>query len=389
METLTVGVVGHIDHGKTTLLQKLTGVWASRHSQELKRGITIKLGYSDVVLKKNGKEYSIKEGEPVKHISFVDAPGHEMLMATMLSGAAMIDAAVLVVAANEGIKPQTREHVMALQAKRIKQVVVVQNKIDLVSKEQAMKNYHDIINFLKGKYENINVIPVSAQQEVNIDKVFEALAEFKIDKSRASGQSVFLVARSFDVNKPGTKPDQLHGAVLGGTLVSGVVKIGDSIEIKPGIPVKEANQVSYKPLVANILNLFNGSQKVKELMPGGSTSIETDLDMSLAKSDALAGCVAGLKGSLPEPANVLKLKYTLFPEVFGLSGDIKVEQLKASELLLLSINTSMTVGMIKKLGKGDMEVNLKLPAVFFKGDNVALSRNMGNHWRLIGYGEII
>ena len=117
---INVGVVGHIDHGKTTLLKRLTGKFTDTHSEELKRGITIKLGYADMTIYKD-KEYNIeKKGKPVKYVSFIDAPGHEMLMATMLSGAAIIDAAILVIAANEGIKPQTKEHFMALQAKKIK-----------------------------------------------------------------------------------------------------------------------------------------------------------------------------------------------------------------------------------------------------------------------------
>src|SRR3989344_7441417 len=107
--TVNIGIVGHIDHGKTTLLERLSGKWASLHSEELKRGITIKLGYADIVLSKDDEGYNREgKGKAVRHVSFVDAPGHEMLMATMLSGAAIIDAAVLVVAANEGIKPQTR-----------------------------------------------------------------------------------------------------------------------------------------------------------------------------------------------------------------------------------------------------------------------------------------
>src|SRR3989338_721173 len=155
LPTLNVGIVGHIDHGKTTLLSKLTGVWASRHSEELKRGITIKLGYADIILYKDKESYNSKEGTPIRHISFVDAQGHEMLMATMLSGAAIIDAAILVVAANEGIKPQTREHLIALQAKKVKNLIVVQNKIDLVNIEQARENYNKIKELLKGKYDNV------------------------------------------------------------------------------------------------------------------------------------------------------------------------------------------------------------------------------------------
>ena len=123
LEMLNVGIVGHIDHGKTTLLSKITGKFADTHSEELKRGITIKLGYADTIIEKNG----IK-----RYISFIDCPGHEMLMATMLSGAALIDAAILVIAANEGIKPQTKEHLVALQAKRVNKIIIVQNQNDIL-----------------------------------------------------------------------------------------------------------------------------------------------------------------------------------------------------------------------------------------------------------------
>ncbi|MEK6910466.1 MAG: translation initiation factor IF-2 subunit gamma [Nanoarchaeota archaeon] len=389
LETINIGIVGHIDHGKTTLLQKLSGKWASQHSQELKRGITIKLGYADITLYKDKNGYNTKSGEPVRHVSFVDAPGHEMLMATMLSGAAIIDAAILVVAANEGIKPQTREHLMALQAKQIKNLIVVQNKIDLVDKNQALKSYKEIKELLKGKYDNAEIIPVSAQQEVNIDKIYEAIAQIKIEDRKENDKPVFVVARSFDINKPGTKPENLHGTVLGGTLKKGKLKVGDEIEMKPGIAIKEANQIKYKTLNAKVLKLFRGSAEVQELTSGGSMSLETSLDMSIGKNDALAGNVLSVKDYLPEPALHLKVKYNLFPEVFGVSTNMKVEPLKASEALLLSINTSMTIGVIKRIQKNEIELTLKMPVVLFKGDNVAISRNLAGHWRLIGWGEVV
>ena len=173
---INVGVVGHIDHGKTTLLSRLTGKFTDTHSEELKRGITIKLGYAEITIYKDGEKYNTKKGTPQRYISFIDAPGHEMLMATMLSGAAIIDGAILVIAANEGIKPQTKEHFMALQAKKIKNIIIVQNKIDLVSKEQSLNNYKKIKEFVKGSLaENSPIIPVSAQQEVNIDKILEEI----------------------------------------------------------------------------------------------------------------------------------------------------------------------------------------------------------------------
>ena len=389
LPTLNVGIVGHIDHGKTTLLSKLTGVWASRHSEELKRGITIKLGYADIILYKNNESYNSKEGTPIRHISFVDAPGHEMLMATMLSGAAIIDAAILVVAANEGIKPQTREHLIALQAKKVPNLIIVQNKIDLVEKEQALKNYQEIKSLLKGRYDNAPIIPVSAQQEINLSYIYCAIAEIPIPTRVTSGVPRFVIARSFDVNRPGTKPKDLKGTVLGGTLKQGTLRIGDIIEIKPGIVVKEANQHFYKTVKTKVIRLFNGSSSVSQLTPGGSMSIETSLDMSLGKSDALAGCIASNAGVLPEITTVVKIKYALFPELFGISGAQKVEPLKMSEMLLLSINTGMTIGVIKKLSPKEIELSLKVPIVPSLGENVGIARNINNHWRLIGHGEML
>ncbi|MEM4259276.1 MAG: translation initiation factor IF-2 subunit gamma [Candidatus Pacearchaeota archaeon] len=390
LETINIGMVGHIDHGKTTLLYKLSGKWASQHSEELKRGITIKLGYADIIIYKDKSGYNKdRRGEPIRHVSFVDAPGHEMLMATMLSGAAMIDAAILVIAANEGIRPQTIEHLAALEAKKVKYLIVVQNKIDLVDAEQAKKNYLEIKELLKGRYDNAPIIPVSAQQEINLDKIYEAIVDIKLPERNENDIPIFIIARSFDINRPGTKPENLHGAIIGGTLKQGRLKVGDEIEIKPGRAVKEANKIHYYTLKTKIVKLFKGSKEVKELSPGGSMSIETELDMALGKSDALTGNLASLAGKLPDMANNLNVKYSLFPEVFGVGGHMKVEQIKPSEMLMLSINTSMTVGIVKHIKKDIVELSLKIPIIPFKGDNVGIARNINNHWRLIGYGEIV
>jgi translation initiation factor 2 subunit 3 len=390
LPTINIGMVGHIDHGKTTLLYKLSGKWASQHSEELKRGISIKLGYADIVLYKDKSGFNRdKKGEAFRHVSFVDAPGHEMLMATMLSGAAMIDGAILVVAANEGIKPQTIEHLAALQAKKVKNLIVVQNKIDLVDIEQAKKNHKEIKELLKGRYNDAPIIPVSALQDVNLDKIYEAIANIPIPARKEDATPIFIVARSFDINKPGAKPRDLHGTVLGGTLNQGKLKVGEEIEIKPGRVSKEANQFHYNTLKTKIVKLFNGSKEVSELTPGGSMSIETELDMALGKNDSLAGNVASLSGKLPQLATTVNVKYNLFPEVFGVGGHVKTEGIKPSEMLMLSVGTSMTVGMVKHIRGNNIELLLKIPLVPFKGENVGLARNLNGHWRLIGYGEIL
>ncbi|MEF8847893.1 MAG: GTP-binding protein, partial [Candidatus Thermoplasmatota archaeon] len=136
---INIGMIGHVDHGKTTLTQRLTGKWADEHSEEVKRGITIKLGYADADFYKceeceEPTCYCTKKKCPhcgskttlLRSVSFVDAPGHETLMAIMLSGAAIMDGAVLVIAANEECpQPQTWEHLTALDIAGIKNIVIV------------------------------------------------------------------------------------------------------------------------------------------------------------------------------------------------------------------------------------------------------------------------
>jgi len=391
--SINIGVVGHIDHGKTTLLSRLTGKFTDTHSEELKRGITIKLGYADMTIYKDKNNFNTEgKGKPERYVSFIDAPGHEMLMATMLSGAATMDAAILVVAANEGIKPQTREHFMALQAKKIKNIIIVQNKIDLVSKEQALENYKKIKNFVKGTIaENSPIIPISAQQNVNINKLLEKICKLEIPKRDEKSKPIFIVARSFDINKPGTEIKNLKGSVLGGILKKGKLKVGDEIEIKPGLSIKKQNQTEYQTLSAKILSLHKGNESVKEILPGASISIETSLDPSIAKTDALIGSIVSKKGVLPEITYKLKIKSELFKEVLGTEQKQDVEPIKTKETLMLSVNTTITVGTVEKYNEKteEMELNLNIPIVALKGDNTGIARNINNHWRLIGFGEII
>ena len=380
-DMLNVGMIGHIDHGKTTLLSKLTGKFTDTHSEELKRGITIKLGYADIIIEKEKKK---------RYISFIDCPGHEMLMATMLSGAALIDAAILVIAANEGIKPQTKEHLVAIQAKKVEKIIIIQNKIDLVSKEKAKENYKENKKFVKNTIaENAPIIPVSAQQNINIEKIKDLLLEIDIPNRDLKSDPEFLIARSFDINKPGTKIKDLHGGVIAGILKKGILKIGDEIEIKPGITKKIANQISYYPIKTKITSIFRGRYPIKEATPGGSLAFETELDNPLTKTDFLSGNIASKINTLPKISDNISIKYSLFNEIFGEEKNSKVENLKIGELIMLSVNTTTTVGKIDKINKNEIILSLKIPIVPIQKNSVGLARNINNHWRLIGFGEIL
>jgi translation initiation factor 2 subunit 3 len=401
---INIGLVGHVDHGKTTLTEKLTGKWTDTHSEEIRLGITIRLGYADLTIRKcpNCDEpdcYTTQkkcpncgeETEFERKVSFIDAPGHESLMATMLSGATIMDAALLLVAANEPCpQPQTREHLMALQIIGMKNIIIIQNKIDLVSKEDAIKNYAEIKAFLKGTdYENAQIIPVSAQQNINMDLIIEAIQNYFPTPQREENKSpLMLVARSFDINKPGSDPLQMVGGVLGGTLKQGKFSVGEDIEIRPGRRVEKEGKVQWIPITAKITSLVTGGSEVKELRPGGSIGVMLTLDPAIVKADSLAGAIVGLPGKLPKVWYTLKLKTTLLERVVGAKDALVVEPIKMDEFIMLNINSAATVGKVTKLGKDLIECALKLPICADPESRITISRRVGDRYRLIGFGII-
>lgn len=401
---INIGLVGHVDHGKTTLVKALSGKWTDTHSEEVKRGITIRLGYADADIRKcpscpEPDCYTIHAtcdkcktpAEFLRRVSFVDAPGHESLMATMLSGATIMDGALLLVAANEECpQPQTREHIMALEIMGIHNVIILQNKIDVVSEDRAIRNYNQIKEFIKNtKFKDVPIIPISAQHSVNIDVLIGLIQKYIPTPVRdPSLAPLMFVARSFDINKPGTKIRDIVGGVLGGSLKQGKLKVGDMIQLKPGYSVEEMNQRVWKPIETKVAGLVTGSTKVTEVGPGGSIGLLTTLDPSIVKSDSFTGSVVGLKDKLPEVRYDLELKTQLLERVVGSKEELVVEPIKLGEVLMLNVNSSATVGQVTKLGKNQFQCKLKIPICAEKESRVTISRRVGNRFRLIGCGTI-
>jgi translation initiation factor 2 subunit 3 len=399
-----IGMIGHVDHGKTMLTKALTGETTDRHSEEVKRGISIRLGYADVAFYKckncEGPQcYSNKptcagcEGESdlLRSVSFVDAPGHETLMATMLSGAAIMNGALLLVAANESCpQPQTREHLMALSIIGVDKIIVVQNKIDIVSAEEARVNYKEIVQFIKGTIaEKAPIIPISAHHDVNIDMLIEAIEKNiptpNWDKSKPARM---YVARSFDVNVPGTKIEKLKGGVIGGSLTQGTIKVGDEVEIVPGRKVTTGSKSTWEPIITEVRSLYAGGLALDKATPGGLIAIGTGLDPSFSKSDSLVGRIAGVPGTLPPMVNDLTVRTELMKRVVGVTSELAVDNLKTNEPLMLSAGTATTVGVVTSGRADSAEVALKIPVCVEKGQRIAISRRIAGKWRLIGYGVI-
>ncbi len=402
---VNIGMVGHVDHGKTTLVKSLSGVWTDQHSEEVKRGISIRLGYADATFRKcpscpEPDAYTVEEKcshcgaetEVLRTVSFVDSPGHETLMATMLCGAAIMDGAVLVISANEPCpQPQSKEHLMALNITGIDRIVIVQNKIDLMTREQVMEHYQQIKDFVKGTVaENAPIIPISAQQNLNVDLVIQAIEETIPTPPRDIEKPPLLkIARSFDINRPGASPDSLKGGVIGGSLSQGLLHIGDKIEICPGRLVDYEGRKQWIPIQTKVVTLLAGKQVLEEIGPGGLMGLGTQLDPIMTKSDALVGQVAGEPGKLPPARSSFTMNMQLLERVVGVTDESSVEPIHSSEPLMLNVGTATTVGVVSSAREGGIvQVQLKRPVCAERGDRVAVSRRIGARWRLIGVGTI-
>ncbi|MEM3030135.1 MAG: translation initiation factor IF-2 subunit gamma [Candidatus Micrarchaeia archaeon] len=399
---VNIGMLGHVDHGKTALTHALTGVWTDTHSEEIKRGITIKLGYADAVFRKCPKcgepqAFTTKEKCPkcgsatdvLRRVSFIDSPGHETLMTTAIAASSVMDGALLVIAANEPCpQPQTLEHLMVLDILGVKNVIVIQNKIDLVSREKALENYNQIKKFLSGTVaENAPVIPVAANYFANLDLVIQAIEKHIPTPKRDAGAPFRMyVARSFDVNKPGTDIDKLVGGVVGGSIIQGTVRVGDEIELRPGISrgaEKEGREPSHEPIVTRVESLSVGSERLEEARPGGLVAIGTRLDPALTKADSLVGNLVGKPGTLPELVSEAELDFVLLKRV-----DLENPPLRQNEPLVLSVGTTTAIGFVDKIKKNILSLKLKRPICAKKGSKVALSRRLGQRWHLAGYGTL-
>ncbi|VVC02721.1 Translation initiation factor 2 subunit gamma [Candidatus Bilamarchaeum dharawalense] len=392
---MNIGMLGHVDHGKTTLTKALTGKWTDTHSEEIKRGISIRLGYADAHIYHCDKcdLYSPQDkcgqcggtAKLVRKLSIVDAPGHETLMTTVIAATSILDGVLFLIAANEPCpQPQTTEHLLVLNSTGIKNIIIVQTKVDLVSKEKAVENYKQIKEFIKGSAaEHAPIIPISANSGLNIDALLKTINKVMVvPKHDEKAQLRMYVSRSFDVNRPGTDIKNLRGGVFGGSVVQGVLKVNDEIEIKPGITRKEGAKST--SILCSVQSMMEETEPLEIAKPGGLIAVATTLDPSLTKSDSLVGSVIGRKGEVPDPVDSINVKYSLLSR-----SDMQNMPLRENEPVVVNVHTSTGVGLLVKLAKGIATIKLKKSTVVYKDMYVALSRKVGQRWRLSAWGKIV
>lgn len=424
--TINIGMLGHVAHGKSTIVKAITNKRTQQHSKELKeRGISIKLGYANGAFYqcfdsgcasnpnteftsldipgwfKENKGSLIPMEIPCKlcgnvrklvsHVSFVDSPGHEYFMATMLSGACVMDIGILVVAANEKIpQPQTQEHLITAEIIGLNNIIVVQNKVDLLSKEEIESTREQIKDFLKGTIaENAPIIPVSAQHKLNIGVLLKQIHRYSQQFLKTSQKDLetvprAIIIRSFDLNKPGSTVDNLVGGVAGGALVQGSLEVGQKIEIHPGIPCGDNPQCV--PLRAEIQTIYSEKTSLNSATPGGLFAFGLDIDPTLTAKDRLVGQIIGLQGTFPEPIRKFEMKYRLLNRVDKTCADISI---KKDDYLRLIIFSKTIIGRVVKRGKRKLLIELTHGMCVEDKQKVAMLKNISGKWRLIGCGIII
>lgn len=429
--TINIGTIGHVAHGKSTVVKAISGVHTVRFKNELERNITIRLGYANAKLYQVDSETideehsSMNELSPdyycaqgsahadrfpapasygpgamyklMRHVSFVDCPGHDILMATMLTGAAIMDAALLLIAANEQCpQPQTNEHLAAIEIMKLRHIIVLQNKIDLITQDDAKIQHDEIRKFIQGTVaEKAPVIPISAQLKFNIDVLCQYMIKnIPLPRRDFTSKPRLIVIRSFDVNKPGCQVDDLQGGIAGGSILHGVFRVGDEIEIRPGKCYRDNGGIWHaRPLRSKIVTISTEKNSLQYAVPGGLIGMGLTVDPMICRGDRLVGNIIGLPDTLPEIYDMVEISFHLMRRLAGMRADEgkktqKIDNLQRGETLQVNIGSFCTTATVKNVHGDQCRLELSAPISSDIHEKVAISRRIERHWRLIGWGNI-
>jgi len=284
----------------------------------------------------------------------------------------------------------------AIEIMKLKHIIILQNKIDLIKEAQAMEQHEQILKFIEGTVaEGAPVIPISAQLKYNIEVVCEYITKkIPIPFRDFTSEPRLIIIRSFDVNKPGSEVEDLRGGVAGGSILRGVLKVGQEIEIRPGLVSKDSEgKLTCQPIFSRIVSLFAEQNDLMFAVPGGLIGVGTKVDPTLCRADRMVGQVLGAVGYLPSIYTELEVSYYLLRRLLGVrtEGDkkgAKVAKLTKNEVLMVNIGSLSTGGRVIAVKADLAKIGLTAPVCTEVGEKIALSRRIDKHWRLIGWGQI-
>ncbi|MEJ5227985.1 selenocysteine-specific translation elongation factor [Thermodesulfovibrio sp.] len=339
MKRVILGTAGHIDHGKSSVVKALTGVDPDRLKEEKERGITIDLGFANITY-------------PDVVVGIVDVPGHERLIKNMLAGVGGMDIVMLVVAADEGVMPQTREHLAICDLLKIKSGIIVLNKADLIDEETLELAKEDIRETVKDTFlEDAEIVPVSAKTGFNIEVLKEKIRELALRVVEKSTKGIFRmpIDRVFTLKGFGT--------VVTGTVLSGKVAVETNVEILPtGIKSK-------------VRGLQSHGQPQKEVSAGQRVGINLQ---GISKEDLKRGDIVTVQGKL-KPTSYIEVEIRLLKDAKPLKNNAPVH---------FYLTTSETIGKVKLIGREEIapgdsafaHLKLESPVVAMAKDRFIIRR---------------
>lgn len=390
-----IGTQGRVANGKSSLIRALTGTNPMKFTKEAEKNMTIKLGYTNARFYKcsNCPEpwcYQVNQPECVQcgmktelklNVSFVDSPGHNDLQATALSGASNMDFCLLVVAADCEQDPETDEHFKAIKILGLEDsTIVLHNKIDLVSKDVALERWEK----LKQTYGVKFILPICAQFGFGLCYLTQFLVESipnPINSKLVEKINLPLkvsIVRSFDVNKPSTPVNKIVGAVVGGTIKTGCLRIGDKVKIVPGIVL--ANGQNH-PIEAYIETLKTDTTPLEVAYPGGLIGIGLSIDPTLSKEDRLVGnFIIGLDDKTNKIFKTCTINYFKY----NLETNLDIKKGDSFVCMLGSIKRMCKINWIDKT-KSQINFTSSVVMAGEIGDSVVITKS--NHIEL--YGNIL
>lgn len=400
--THLVGTLGHVSEGKSTLIRSLTGIKTQRHAKEQERNITIHLGYANCKVYQNRDTGELTTQHPpaaagtwnlVAHLSWVDCPGHEAFLATMIGGASVMDTACLIVAANQEVipQPQTFEHLVAAELMGLNRLAIVQNKLDLLTSADAIKNSDKIAAFVQDTIaENAPMFPISAQHGWGVQRVLDWVTGLPPAPRNLEAPARLTCVRSFDVNRPGqfrADSPALAGAIIGGTLEQGVLAIGDWLEVRPGVLSRGAGgAIVARPILTRVRGLRCEATELPYAIPGSLIAVATELDPGLSIANGMIGQRMGVPGTLPPIVGSLLLRFRKLKRDTHSFGKHRV-----GDRVRLCSNVATVEGTITAIDdKKRVNVKLDRPLCIDIGESVGVLRCHKEAGRelLEGSGEV-
>lgn len=332
MEHLVIGTAGHVDHGKTELVKALTGYDTDRLEEEKRRGVTIELGFAP---------YKIDDTV----ISIVDVPGHERFIKTMVSGASGMDMALIVISADEGIMPQTIEHINIISMLNITSAIVVLTKIDLVSKEHIEQLKNTIKDFLKDTiYSNAPICEVSSKLNTGIDNLNNNINQQAKHIMKKRNKQVFRMSvdRVFTIKG--------HGTIVTGTISGGKINKDDIVEILPS------------GITSKVRNIQVHGVDRDEAYTGQRCAINLS---KVSKSEVIRGHVLTKTNTVDSTTMIDAIIH-----------NVTEDNIKYNQKVKVNIGTTEVIGKLSIVGKkpikekesGYARVRLERPIVTIRGD---------------------